>query len=313
MCWRCNCIQRCVEPVGIAARVRIFVNSSSGWDAKEDAPERLRAAFVEHGHEVDVVKVARGTNIHELAKEAVREGCNIVVGGGGDGTLNAVGSALAGSDALFGVLPVGTLNHFARDLNIPLDLDGAAQVILTGRPEKVDVAEVNGRGFLNNSIIGLYPIYRFIKAEQERRGWHRWPAFLWAVWTVIRRYPFFTVRMEVDGREVVRRTPYILVANNEHAMQGYQLGTRASLKEGRLWVYVMRRQGRFGLLRMVINLALGRFSAEQDFDIFSAREVRVETKRRRIGVALDGEVTVMESPLHYRSRPLALNVIVPGE
>ena len=260
---------------------------------------------------MEVRQVQKGVDIRHLAQCAIDEGCGTVVAGGGDGTLNAVASALAGTGTAFGILPVGTLNHFARDLDIPLDLDEAAEIVLTGRQEAVDVGEVNGRIFINNAIIGLYPIYRFIKDEQERRGKHRWMALLSAATEVFRRYPFLTVRLAADGREIVRRTPYILVANNEHAMQGYRLGARRSLREGRLWIYVMREQGRLGLARMLANLVLGRFSARQDFDVFSAAEVSVETRRRRVGVALDGEVAVLESSLRFRSLPRSLNVIVP--
>lgn len=296
-----------------ATKLRAFINASAGWDAKQGAPERLEQLYRSHGWDADIRHVQRGTNIAELAAQAVADGCNIVAGGGGDGTLNAVASALTGTDTAFGILPVGTLNHFARDLNIPLDLEQAAEVIRTGRTTNVDVGEVNGRIFLNNAIIGLYPIYRFIKDEQERRGRHRWLAFISAVAAVFRRYPFMTVRFTVDGRDIVRRTPYVLIANNEHAMQGYQIGSRRSLREGLLWIYVMRQQGRWGLVRMVLNLLLGRFKAQDDFDVFSAREAWVETKRKRIGVALDGEVSVMEGPLRFRSLPQALNVIVPRE
>jgi YegS/Rv2252/BmrU family lipid kinase len=295
-----------------ATKVRIFVNSSSGWEAREDAPQRLRELFTSRGWDTEVHSVSKGTNITELAQCAIDEGCGVVVAGGGDGTLNAVASALAGTDTSFGVLPVGTLNHFARDLNIPLDLDAAADVVLTGRPTRVDVGDVNGRVFLNNAIIGLYPEYRFIKDRQERRGRHRWLAFLSAAAAIFRRYPFLAVRMTVDGCTQLRRTPYILVANNQHAMQGYQLGTRHSLSEGKLWIYVMKRQSRWGLIRMVLNLMLGRFSAEQDFEIFEAAEAWVETRRkRRLGVSLDGEIALMDTPLHFRSLPGSLNVIVP--
>jgi diacylglycerol kinase family enzyme len=290
-------------------RAKVFLNASSGWDDKTESAARVRARLTDA--EVEVVE--RGSDIAALAREAVADGLRLVVAGGGDGTLNAVASGLVGTRTVLGVLPVGTLNHFARDLKIPLDVDGALGVIATGITRLVDVGEVNGRVFLNNSIIGLYPIYRFIKDDYLRQGWHRWVAFVRAVATVLWRYPFFTVQLEVDGRALVRRTPYILVANNEHAMQGYELGSRSSLDKGELWVYVMRRRGRWGLLKMVVRLVAGQFSAARDFEVFAAREVRIETKRRRIGVALDGEIAVMEAPLEYRVRPRALRVMAPGE
>jgi YegS/Rv2252/BmrU family lipid kinase len=299
------------EPAS-ATKARIFINSAAGWDEKQNAPDWLRSLFAAHGWNAEVHAVGRGTNITELAQRAIEDGCRVVVAGGGDGTLNAAASALAGTDAAFGILPVGTLNHFARDLNLPLDLEQAAEVVLTGESRQVDVADVNGRIFLNNAIIGLYPEYRFVRDRHERRGRRPWLAILSAIAAVFRRYPFLAVRMTVDGCTQLRRTPYILVANNEHAMQGYQLGTRRSLTEGKLWIYVMKRQSRWGLVRMVLSLLLGRFSAERDFEIFAASEAWVETRRqRRIGVSLDGEIVVMDTPLRFRSLPRALKVIVP--
>ena len=296
-----------------ATKARIFVNVSSGFRHEERTEELLRDMLGRAGWDVDIVQVRKGTDISQLALRAVEEGSRVICAGGGDGTLRAVASAVAGTDVSFGVLPVGTLNHFARDLQIPLDLEGAARVLANGRVKRVDVGQVNGWIFLNNAIIGLYPVYRFLKAEQERRGRHRWLAFVRAVAAVFRRYPFMTVRFSLDGRDVVRKTPYILVANNRHAMQGYQLGSRRSLEEGKLWVYVMRRQGRWGLVKLVLNLLFGRFSADRDFDVFDACEVWVETRRKRIGVALDGEVRVMEAPLRFQSLPRSLNVMTPRE
>lgn len=217
-------------------KATIFVNASSGWDEKADAPEKLRAWFADSGIDAEVQYVARGVNLAEKARDAVAQGADIVVAGGGDGTLSATASALAGTDVAFGILPVGTLNHFARDLGLPLDLEAAAKVVCSGRTVDVDIAEVNGKTFLNNSIIGLYPVFRFLRAEQERKGMPSKLALLWAAAGVFHRLPLFTLRFLVGGKEIVRRTPYVLIANNEHAMQGWQLGTRRSLSEGKLWI-----------------------------------------------------------------------------
>jgi diacylglycerol kinase family enzyme len=176
----------------------------------------------------------------------------------------------------------------------------------------VDVAEVNGKTFLNNSIIGLYPIFRFLRKEQEKRWGKNKLAFLMAVWSVLRRYPFLNVRLIANGEEIARKTPYILVGNNRHNMEGYNLGFRDSLTEGKLWIYVMKEQSRTALIRMLVRLASGRFRGEHGFEIFPAEELYVEAKRgKRIGVALDGEVTVMETPLRYRILPRSLWVRVP--
>src|SRR5687767_6889695 len=125
----------------VAARTKatIFVNASSGWDEKADAPEELQRWFADSGIDAHVEYVARGVNLAEKARQAVADGNDIVVAGGGDGTLSATASALAGTDVVFGVLPVGTLNHFARDLGLPLDLEAAAKVICDGAAADVDI------------------------------------------------------------------------------------------------------------------------------------------------------------------------------
>ena len=292
-------------------KAAIFVNASSGWDPKEDAPEKLKQWFSESGIDAHVEYVAKGVNLAEKARAAVADGNDIVVAGGGDGTLSATASGLAGMDVSFGVLPVGTLNHFARDLGVPLDLEQAARVVCAGNTRDVDIAEVNGMTFLNNAIIGLYPVFRFLRAEQERKGMPRKLALLWAALGVLRRLPAFNLRFFVRGEEIVRRTSYVLIANNEHAMQGWQLGARHSMSEGALWIYVLRGHSRMGVIRMLVRLALGRFDARDHFDIFQAEELYVDAKSRHMGVALDGEVHVMDTPLRFRILPRSLRVIVP--
>jgi diacylglycerol kinase family enzyme len=294
-----------------AENCTVFLNCSSGLRSKEDVPDRLASILQKNGTDARILPCEKGMDIGAFAKDAVKSGAAMVVAGGGDGTLRAVASALIHTGVNFGVLPVGTLNHFARDLNIPLNLEEAARNLADGRSIPVDVGEVNGHVFINNSIIGLYPAYRFLREYIERKGWRTWLSFAWAVFTVFRRYPFLTLRFHVDGKPIVRTTPYVMIANNEHEMEGYHLGTRKRLDTGELWIYIMRGRGRLGLLRMMLSLVLGQFSKNRDFEIFHAKEVWIEGRQKRLGVALDGEITIIDTPLHYRSLPKALQVVVP--
>jgi diacylglycerol kinase family enzyme len=290
----------------------IIINSASGTNDKEEASERLGELFAARGLKPRVTLARSGEEIVELARRAVREDCNPIVAGGGDGTINAVASQIVGTDRLLGVLPLGTLNHFAKDLKIPLDLEGAASNILDGEAAQVDVGEVNGRIFLNNSSLGLYPsIVRHREKQQERLGRGKWPAFIWATLTVLRRYPFLTVRLSTDKQEMLRRTPFIFVGNNEYEMESFNVGARSCLDAGQLSLYTAHRTGRLGLLRFALRALFGGLRDENDFDAVCTREVFVETRRRRLRVATDGEVTVMHTPLHYRVLPGALRVLVP--
>ena len=247
------------------------------------------------------------------ARQAIDDGRAIVVAGGGDGTINAVASVLVGTGVAFGVLPLGTLNHFAKDIGVPLDLDGAVATIASGVSKNIDVGEVNGQIFLNNSSLGLYPdIVRDREKQQSRLGRGKWLAALWATLGALRRYPFLSLRLRLDdGQEHARRTPFVFIGNNAYTMQGFSIGERARLDAGKLSLYVAQRPGRLGLLRLGWSALCGRLAQERDFDVLDAAGFDIDTRHQRIRVATDGEVTVMATPLRYTIRPGALNVIVP--
>ncbi len=302
---------RSLMPVATTKRARIFINASSGFDEKQDAGLKLQQALNESGLKIDIEYVEKGVNLSEKAREAVIDGYDAIVAGGGDGTLSATAAGLVGTETTFGVLPVGTLNHFARDLGVPLDLEAAARVIAAGHVAHVDVGEVNGKTFLNNAVIGLYPIYRAVRADLERRGWPAKLALVWGWLTTLRKMPFFRLQFFVDGREVTRKTPYVLIGNNEHAMEGWQLGSRSTLNSGQLWVYVLRPQSHWAFAGMALKLILGLFRRHQYIDIFQASEVYVDTRSRRLSVSLDGEIHIMQTPLRLRSLPSSLRVFVP--
>jgi diacylglycerol kinase family enzyme len=247
------------------------------------------------------------------ARAALADGSQIVVAGGGDGTVNAVASELVDSGVPFGVLPLGTLNHFARDLGIPLLLDQAIRTIAQGVRVQVDVGEVNQRIFLNNSSLGLYPdIVRDREKQQRRLGRGKWLAACWATIAALRRYPFLSVRLKLEDAEHARRTPFVFVGNNEYTMEGFSIGERLRLDGGTLSLYVAQRPGRLGLVRLAFRALLGKLAQQRDFDVLLAPAVEIETHHKRLRVAIDGEVTVMLTPLRYRIRPGALTVIAPS-
>jgi diacylglycerol kinase family enzyme len=295
-------------------RVEIILNASAGSGGQEEARATLAEIFAgEEQWDAHVSLAESGAEIVELARRAAADGdVRIVVAGGGDGTVNAVASELVGTDKLLGVLPLGTLNHFAKDLGIPLDLEGAARNIVEGEEARVDVGEVNGRIFINNSSLGLYPsIVRHREKQQERLGRGKWFAALWATIEVFRRYPLFGVRLSADGQEFRRRTPFVFIGNNEYQMDAFNLGARSCLDAGHLSLHLTRDIGRWGLVRLAASALFGRLREAKDFDALCTREVWIETRRRRLRVATDGEVTIMRSPLHYAVRPGALRVIAP--
>ncbi|MEP7336674.1 MAG: diacylglycerol kinase family protein [Acidobacteriota bacterium] len=289
----------------------VILNAVSGTGAAESLQNHLAEIFQQNGLQANIVLARTGAQIVQLAERAARGPSQIIVAGGGDGTINAVASVLAGTDKTLGVLPIGTLNHFAKDLGIPLDLEGAVRTIGEGFTMRVDVGEVNGRIFLNNSGLGLYPSIVNQREKRQRLGHGKWPAFFVASLTVLRRYPFLHVRLNMKDQLFVGHTPFVFIGNNEYQMESLNIGGRNSLTEGQLCLYMTTRVGRLGLLRLAILALFGRLRSARDFKAVCSREIWVETRRKVVRVATDGEITLMQTPLHYRIRPGFLSVLAP--
>lgn len=291
-------------------------NSSSGWSDSDQVRQKLES-ILSSGARLDVKQVERGMNITEESKAIVATGAGVLIAAGGDGTVNAAASALIYKPTALGIIPAGTLNHFARDLQIPIEPEAAAQLLLDGCTIEVDAAAVNGRVFINNSVLGLFPNYRTAREAWERHGWGntrvgRFVATVAAVLKVFWRLPHLTVSINFEGRQRTLRTPFVLVGNNEHQMEGLALGKRSRLDGGALWVYVMRPCSRWRLLRLILGLITGRAPREDIFEIFHASDLTIDSKRKRIGVGIDGEMVRMHAPLHYKCLPRALQVVVPA-
>lgn len=289
---------------------KVIINLASG-SAQEEARLKVTEVFEAEGMAVDVSLAERGKNVAELADAAVRGKWTTIVAGGGDGTINSVASKIIDTEKVLGILPLGTLNHFARDLGIPTDLEEAVRTIASGHVVTVDAGEVNGHVFVNNSSLGLYPTIVREREKKQRLGSSKWPAFVWAAVTALRRYPFLDVQLMADGKNLNRRTPFVFIGNNEYAMEGFDVGRRYHLDRGHLSIYIGHRNGRWGLVRLALRALLGRLKNDRDFIAMQTNELTIETRRKRLRVAFDGEIDLMESPLHYRVRPRALRVIVP--
>ena len=260
-----------------------------------------------------VSMVETGDQVRAAVAHALTQQCQTVVAGGGDGTLNAVASELANRPVALGVLPLGTLNHFARDLGIPQDPSVALECIAAGNTMTVDIGEVNGHFFLNNSSIGLYvDMVRDRDRQQTRLGRGKWLAFVWAVWSTLRRYPFLTVTLTFQGRAHQHRTPLVFVGNNTYRTEGLRIGQRDDLRAGVLGVYVTDSPDRWRLLGLGLRALVGRLRQGTDFSSLSTTELRIDTGHRWLRVATDGELRRLATPLHYRIHPLALRVIVPA-
>ena len=291
--------------------VAVILNPASGSAGRDATPERIVELFAAEGRTATVLSADPGHTVADQARAAVEAGCRVAVAAGGDGTVNAVATAVLAGGTLLGVLPMGTLNHFAKDLGLPLELAEAVHVAAQGTVRRVDVAQVNGRVFLNNSSIGFYPRVVELRRRWESTGLGKWVAALWASLVVFRRRPFMGVRIRTADDTLVRLTPFVFVGNNEYRMVGLQAASRESLSGGRLALCVMHASLRRSLLVLAWKVLWRGVDQVHELEVFLVTEATVETRRPRLQVSLDGEVEVLSSPLEYRILPLALSVMAP--
>ncbi len=291
----------------------VIANGTAGQGCTQGWVRTVEQTCRHFGLTADVRLVQSGDDIMRTAHDALARGASTIVAAGGDGTVSAIAAKVAGTHACLGVLPMGTLNHFAKDLGIPLELEAAIEALAGGREISVDIGDVNGRTFINNSSLGLYPdIVRDREQQRRRIGRGKWAALLFASLNAARRYPVLQLRIEVDGKPITRRSAFVFIGNNNYTMEGFEIGERARIDEGVLSLYVTQRMGRFGLLGLAIRALLHRLRQARDFDMVKAATLVVDAPGHHMRVATDGEVTLMETPLHYRIRPGALRVIVPA-
>lgn len=293
--------------------VEVIVNARSGAGGTDGVCEQLQEVFLRSNLPARISFAHSVSEMIDHARRAAESDCRIVIAGGGDGTISTVVNAIIGKGKVLGVLPLGTLNHFAKDLQIPLEFEEAIHTIVAGQIKRVDVAEVNGRYFINNSSLGLYPSIVRERQKQERLGYSKWPAFVWAAITVLRRYPFLDVKLSAAGQEFISRTPFLFVGNNEYQMERFQIGARDCINAGKLSLYMTHNIGRWGLVRLAFRSLIGKLREDKDFTAMCAAEIWIEARRKRLRVAFDGEVSETAPPLHYRVHPLALQVLVPND
>jgi len=295
----------------------VLINKAAGTAQREGADalsRRLRDGLAQRHIDAEVELLDGGGLIARARQLAGQPGLTLVVGGG-DGTVGAVASLLAGTEGVLGLLPLGTLNHFAKDLGLPQDLEGALDVIAAGQVRSVDVGEVNGQVFVNNSSIGVYPFLVAERtAEQRRRGVGKLAAIGPALWRSLRARAWHRVRIVAeDGRHRRHRTSLLFVGNNFYDLAA--LGKRADLCAGELCVHVVKHQSwwRLALLPFKIALlgALGRRLGPEDIESLRVKELTIQSHRRRLRVAIDGETVKLPTPLTYRIRPGGLRVLAP--
>jgi diacylglycerol kinase family enzyme len=291
-------------------RVDVVLNRRSGASDKEDIAARVSEALRARGVEPQVRLARTAGDLMAGARAAALGDAEIVIAGGGDGTISAVAASIAGSGKVLGVLPLGTFNFFARRLHIPLELDAALDVIATATPAPLDVGDVNGHLFLNNASIGLYPAALERRETTYRRiGRRRVAAYLSTATVLLQPPALLNLRITADGRPLARRTPLLFISANAAQMETFAIPGRECIDSGRLAAYITRELAPRKLAGLAIRAFFRGLHGAPELEVICARELLVSLRRRRVRVAMDGEIRILTTPLTFRWRPGALRVL----
>jgi diacylglycerol kinase family enzyme len=289
----------------------VLINRSGGTAAAlgERLEEIVRAAFAACGREI-ALELLDGKDMSDGIRRHLD--ASIIAVGGGDGTLGGAAQILTGTRTALAILPLGTRNHLARQLGVPLDLAEAAQIAATGERRRMDLGRAGKRIFVNNASIGLYP--ELVTERDKRRG-PKWLGTIPAAWQVLRTMRPHHYRLNVDGQAHEIRSPLLFVGNNRYSLDFGSLGERESLRDGELSLCAIRAEGPVELAWFALKVLMGLTSPNADFeDLGEARSITIEAaggSGGEIGVALDGEVERMTLPLQLDILPAALGVVAP--
>ena len=299
----------------------LIYNKKSGFHAvdKDEVYEQLITCLTAYGYEIQAFEIGAEANFVNLMKKIIlrhqqASEVGVVVAAGGDGTLNAVAAQLMGTDIPMGIFPLGTFNYVARLLNIPLDLLKAAEAIATGKIREVHVAQINDHIYLNNASLGLYPLFIQRRELYNRRfGRFALNAYTSGLDVLIRDRKELKLEIEVDGKKYPVKTPLIFFGNNQLQLAEMNLRIAESAAKGKVAGVVVAKSDKRTLFKMLWQLMRGNLDQAPDVYSFSADEVKIYSKRKKLTVALDGEIVEMQPPLKISVRKNALKIMVPHD
>ena len=294
-----------------SAEVPLVLNAGAGSTQAQGAAEQLTDLLRSHGIQPRLVTAA-GNELEDLVRDELAAGATRILVAGGDGSVSAAANAISGTDVVLGVLPLGTVNHFAKDLGMPSSVRRSVECLANGVVRRVDVATVNGRVFVNNSSIGAYPqLIEERRSDPVLQGKSRRAAMLLAALRTVRRPQLFRARIEVGSEQIDCVTPFVFVGNNAYDGNLLRLEWRARLDTGKLWVCAAPHPDKGALFRAAGRLLWKSPLGDQRLVVRSGEVVTVHVDRKELAVAYDGESESMAPPLDYRIHPRALRVLVP--
>ena len=295
-------------------KIALILNGDAGTLRTLDAAktgEALAEIFRARGHTVTVEVETGQAAVAAIARAFKTKSCDAVVVGGGDGTVSAAASLAAGSRIALGVLPLGTMNFFAKSLAVPLDMKAAAEALAAGEIADADIATVNGRTFVHALALGLHPM---MVAEREKLDYHsRYGKMLGsarAFLRVIRTRRRLHVSIRTDGKAVDRRVAGVVISNNPFGEGHMPYADR--LDAGVLGLYLTTAESLPDLARVTAAAAFGKAEASPLIENLTTTTVEIRLGRHKsVPTTLDGELVRLSGPLKVEIVAGGLKVLKP--
>lgn len=287
-------------------KIAVIFNPNSGSNSLSST--QIKELFGKHKKHVilfdikkDMLKLKQNINTIDT-----------LVAMGGDGTVNAVANLAATENMPMGVLPAGTLNHFAKDLKIPLDLKKAAKVILSNNLKKVDYCAVNDHIFINNSSVGLYPFQVSQRKKIEPKFGKR-PAAVFATIKalILIRNKSYIVAVGKNSKKI--RASMIFIGNNSYKFKKIGFSNREFLDKGQLFLYAIKTGKFTRLLQHSILAFFGKRIKNRDMLVLTDKTIRISSSQNSVKVSFDGEIKLLKYPLIYKIYPKGLSIYVPSK
>jgi diacylglycerol kinase family enzyme len=287
----------------------LFLNPRSGSLGPVERDE-LRALADREG--LGVVEVTPKSDVSAAVKSALEDGMRSFIVAGGDGTIHHVAQSLVGTPGQLGIVPLGTVNHLARDLRIPFDWREAFEIALRGEIRQIDAGRVNDRYFLNSVMIGIFPTVAQLR-EAFRTTHSKWRAYARALRLALRQFAHVSLVVEIEGNrvEVVKTQLFIVSVNSYDLSQAGVVSLKTSLDDGRLTIYTLSFKSRMGFIAAAARYFLGKAEKVEGFRRVRARQLRIDSAHRRIRVAVDGEPIDFRPPVQIVAVPASLLVRAP--
>jgi diacylglycerol kinase family enzyme len=293
--------------------VAVLLNIHAGNQDNETLRDTIARRLAQAGMKPQFVGVNGDCdNKCEKTVKAMAAEDGLVIAAGGDGTINHAASLCHKYKVKLGVVPLGTFNYFARELGIPTDVEQAVDIALNGELKKVAVGFAQGQLFLNNCSFGLYTrIIRNREKDKARFGRLKLVAAWSAVGTLLKGQKRFAIRLTVGEHTETRHTNLVFVGNNTLQLENLGMDVAECTQNDQLAVVILRPMNRWEVSWILLRGALKSLHNESRLESFCIDRFTVTSRRKRIEVAMDGELVQCTMPLEFRIEKDALHVMAP--